>query len=106
VGGGWQSCCSWSEIPWWKIKWERVHCRDATASSVVSRVRGEILAYCQAVAVKRYSSMRNWLFGLPGRIICEQSPCCKRKWLECSWICSSTVSPLFGLGWVLLRTLV
>jgi hypothetical protein len=33
--------------------------------------------------------MRNWLFGLPGRILCEQSP----WWLlVCSWLCSLSVS--------------
>jgi hypothetical protein len=33
--------------------------------------------------------MRNWLFGLPEGIICEQSPWCQRKWWACSWLCSS-----------------
>jgi hypothetical protein len=35
--------------------------------------------------------MLNWLFGLPGRILCEQSPWCLRKWWACSWRCSSPV---------------
>jgi hypothetical protein len=31
------------------------------------------------VAVKPHSSIRNCLFGLPERIVCEQSPWCKNK---------------------------
>jgi hypothetical protein len=38
-------------------------------------------------------NLRNWLFGLPGRIICEQSPWYQRKWWACSWLDSSPVSP-------------
>jgi hypothetical protein len=57
------------------------------------RFRGEVFAYFHTVAVKRHSSMRNWLFGLPGRILCEQSSRCQRKWWACSWLCSSPVSP-------------
>jgi hypothetical protein len=53
---------------------------------------GEVFAYFHAVAVKRHNSIRNWLFGLPGRILCEQSPC-QIKWWACSWLCSSPVSP-------------
>jgi hypothetical protein len=37
--------------------------------------------------------MRNWLFGLQGRIIYDQFPWCQRKWWTCSWLCSSPVSP-------------
>jgi hypothetical protein len=36
-----------------------VRCRDATASSFVVNVRGEVFAHFHAVAVKRNSSMRN-----------------------------------------------
>jgi hypothetical protein len=43
-----------------------VCCCDATASSFVAKVRGEVFAYFHAVAVKCHSSMRNLLFGLPG----------------------------------------
>jgi hypothetical protein len=46
-------------------------CLDATASSFVARVRGEVFAHFHAVAVKRHSSMRNWLFRLLGRILYE-----------------------------------
>jgi hypothetical protein len=35
--------------------------------------RGHVLAHVHAVAVKRHSSMRSRLFGLPGRTLCEQS---------------------------------
>jgi hypothetical protein len=34
-------------------------CRDATASSFVAKVRGEVFAHFHVVAVKRHSSMRN-----------------------------------------------
>jgi hypothetical protein len=37
--------------------------------------------------------MRNWLFGLPGRILYEQSPWYRREWWACSWLRSSPVSP-------------
>jgi hypothetical protein len=35
-------------------------------NSQVAKDRGEVFAHFHAVAVKRHSSMRNWLFGLPG----------------------------------------
>jgi hypothetical protein len=54
----------------------------------------KILAHFHTVAVKHHSSMWNWLFGLPGLIICEQSLWCQRKWWACSWLCSSPVSRL------------
>jgi hypothetical protein len=49
-----------------------VSCCDATASYFVAKVWAKS-AHFYAFAVKRRSSMRNWLFGLPGRILCEQS---------------------------------
>jgi hypothetical protein len=72
---GWrrQSCCFWSKIPWWKRKCEGVSCRDATARSFVAKFRVEIFAHFHAVVMKGHSNMRNWKFGLPGRILCEQS---------------------------------
>jgi hypothetical protein len=36
--------------------------------------------------------MRDWLFGLPERILYEQSPWCLRKWRAFSWFCSLPVS--------------
>jgi hypothetical protein len=36
-----------------------VRCRDVTARSFVAKVRGEVFAYFNSVAVKRYSSMRS-----------------------------------------------
>jgi hypothetical protein len=65
-----------------------VRCRDARAWSFVGKVRGEIFAHLHGVSVKRHSSMRNWLFVLSERIICEHSPWCQRKW----WARSSPVS--------------
>jgi hypothetical protein len=93
VGGEWKSCCFWSEIPCWKRKGETVNCCDETVSYFVTKVRGEVLAHFHAVAVKRHSSRWNLLFSLPGRILCEQSLWCQRKWWGCSWLCSSPVSP-------------
>jgi hypothetical protein len=34
---------------------------------------------------------------LQARILCEQSPRCRRKCWACSWLFSSPVSPIFGL---------
>jgi hypothetical protein len=48
--------------------------REVTASSLVANIRGEVFAHFQAVAIKRHSSIRNGLFGLPGRILRVQSP--------------------------------
>jgi hypothetical protein len=62
-------------------------------SSFVAEVRGEVFAYFHAFSVKHHSIMRNGLFGLPGRILCEQSPWCQRKLWSCSWLYSSPVSP-------------
>jgi hypothetical protein len=66
-----------------------VRWRDATASSFAAKVRGEVFTRFHAVAVKRHGSMRNWVFGLPGRILCEQSSWCQRKLRKCSWLCTS-----------------
>jgi hypothetical protein len=71
---GRQPRCFWSQIPWGKRKCEKVRCRDATASSFSAQVREEVFAHFYTVAVNRHSSMRNCLFGLSGRIPCEQSP--------------------------------
>jgi hypothetical protein len=43
----------------------------------VAKVLVEVFAHFHAVAVKRRSGIRNWLFGLSGRILCEQSPWCQ-----------------------------
>jgi hypothetical protein len=81
------------KIPLWKRKCVKVRCSDATASSFVAKVWGEVFAHFHAFAVKRQISMRNWLSGLPRRVLYEQSPWCKRKWLTRSWLCSSSASP-------------
>jgi hypothetical protein len=64
---------------------ETMHCCDTTASSSVAKVWCEVFAHFHASAIKCHSSMRNWLFGLPGR--------CQRKWWACPWLCSSPLSP-------------
>jgi hypothetical protein len=53
---------------------EKVRFRNATASSFVAKVRGGGFSHFHTVAVRGNSSMRNYLLGLPGRILCEQSP--------------------------------
>jgi hypothetical protein len=93
VGWGRQSYYFWSKIPWLKRKCTTVRCRNAAASSFVFKVRAEVFARIHAVAIKRHSSMRNWLFGLPGRILCKQSPSCQRKLCACSLLFFSPVSP-------------
>jgi hypothetical protein len=42
-----------------------VHCRDATASSFVAKVRSKVFVHFHALTIKHHSSMRNLLFGLP-----------------------------------------
>jgi hypothetical protein len=57
----------------------------------------------KSLHILRFSSMRNWPFGLPGWILCEQSPWCQRKWWACSWLCPSPVSPFsvsVSLDWL------
>jgi hypothetical protein len=61
----------------WCFRWKRkcdTVCCDATSSSFGAKVQGEVFAHFHVVAAERYSSMRNRLFGLPGRILCDQSP--------------------------------
>jgi hypothetical protein len=63
------------------------------SNGLFAKVRGEVITHFHAVTRKRHN-MQNWLLGLPGRILCEQYP----WWLfACSWLCSSLVSPFFGL---------
>jgi hypothetical protein len=42
---------------------------------------------------RSHSSTWNWLFDLPGWVLCQQFPWCQRKWWACSWLFSSPVSP-------------
>jgi hypothetical protein len=63
------------------------------ASFFVAKIWYEVFAHLQAVSALPHSLIRNWLFGLPGRILCEQYPWCLRKWWACSWLCSSPVTP-------------
>jgi hypothetical protein len=91
VGGERQSCCFWATAPWWEKKCKTVLCRDATASSFIGKVWGKVFAHFLAVAVEGQGSMRNWLFGLPKLIICEQFPWCQRKCWACSWLFPSPV---------------
>jgi hypothetical protein len=71
-----------------KKKCEIACCCDATASSF------DLVLYVFTVTIKVTVVCGT---GLPGRILCEQSPWCQRKWWACSWLRSSPVSP-FGLS--------
>jgi hypothetical protein len=51
---------------------EKGNVSQCFASSFVAKLRGEVFANFHAVTVKRHSSMRNRLFGLPALILCEQ----------------------------------
>jgi hypothetical protein len=46
----------------------RKEMRDATASSFVAKVRGEVFGHFHVVAVKHHSSMRNWLFAFQDKL--------------------------------------
>jgi hypothetical protein len=57
-------------------------CHDTTASSFVTEVRGYVFANFHTVSVKRDSSMRNGLFGLPGQIFLLTIPSMLKKMLS------------------------
>jgi hypothetical protein len=61
------------KILWWKRECETARYHDATASFWLPKFNAKSLQFHE-VTVKHHSSMRNWLFGLPGWILCEQSP--------------------------------
>jgi hypothetical protein len=79
-------------------KCETVRCCDATVSSFVTKVRGEVFSHFRAVAVKRHSSVREWLCGLPERIISGKSPWFHRKIISMLLILLFTSLAFFGLG--------
>jgi hypothetical protein len=79
---GRQSYCFWQKIPWWKRSARRCIVMMQQPVLLWPKFPSEVFAHFHAVAVKRYSSVRNWLFGLPGRILCEQPLWCQRKWLH------------------------
>jgi hypothetical protein len=96
------------KVGWWKRKCENVRYHDAMASSFVAKVWDSLHTF-HIATVKCHSSMWNWLFGLPERVLCEPSPWCQRKRWACSWLCSSpvlhfsvSVSSDFPLGGLLL----
>jgi hypothetical protein len=68
-----------------------------------AKVRCEDFANFHSFTVRHHNSMRNRLFGLPGRIKCEQSPSCQRKLWACCWHESSLVSHIFILYIYLLK---
>jgi hypothetical protein len=66
-------------------------CEDF-APNFVAKVWGEVFAHSHTFAIKHRGSIWNWLFELPGRIFCEQSPWCQRKLWALSWLCCLSVS--------------
>jgi hypothetical protein len=60
----------------------------------VAKVWGEVFTHFHAVTVKRHSSTWNLMFGLTGRILCEQSHWCQRKW-ACSWLSIGRIVALY-----------
>jgi hypothetical protein len=85
-------------VPWWKWKCETVHYRDSPASSFVAKVLGEVFARVHACTVKRYNSMRNWLFCLLGWLLWEYWPWCGRKIMSMLLALLFIRLALFGLG--------
>jgi hypothetical protein len=59
---------------------------------------GEVFAHVHAVAIKRHSSMQNWLFGLPGRILCEQCLLMSKKMMSMLFSLLFTCLTFFSLG--------
>jgi hypothetical protein len=92
VGGGWQSCCFSSKIPWWKKKvWDSA-LPWCTSQFYGAKVWGEVFTHFHPVTVNTINI--DWL-------VCRKNslwiiPWCQRKWCACSWLCSSLVSPLFA----------
>jgi hypothetical protein len=56
-----------------KFPGEKGSVRHATTNSFVAKVQGEVFAHFHELTTKHHSSMQNWLFGLLGQILCEQS---------------------------------
>jgi hypothetical protein len=80
--------------PWWK---EMVQCFYATASSLLLPKFGTKSSHIFTVTIKSHSGMRNWQFGLPWQILCEQSPIFQRRQWACSWLCFTPA--LLLLSW-------
>jgi hypothetical protein len=49
--------------------------------------------------LRSHSSIQNWLFGLPGRILCEQSPLMSKKMMSMLLTLLFTCLVFFGLPW-------
>jgi hypothetical protein len=86
------------KIIWWKRKCETVRCRDATVSNFVAKVLAEAFSYFNGIAVKCQSSMRNWLFGLPGWIICELVNLMSKNMISMILTFVFTCLTFFGFG--------
>jgi hypothetical protein len=64
VGGGWQPFCVSPETTGGGRKCEKGRCHGEATRSVLAKVRGDVFAGFNAVAVKRRSRTRNSQFGL------------------------------------------
>jgi hypothetical protein len=92
VGWGWAMLFFGKKFPWGDTKQEMVCHLIQQPVVLLPRPRVDS-SHIFAVTLKD-RSMHNWLFVLSGRILCEQSTWCQREWWSCSWLCSSSVSPL------------
>jgi hypothetical protein len=97
VGGGTGVMLCLVTCPLWRRKCGTVRCYDATASSFVAKVQGEVFSHFHTFTVEDHSSMRNSLFGLPERILYEQSPWYEGKWWACSRLLLFTCLAFFCL---------
>jgi hypothetical protein len=93
VGGG-RRPCFWLKIPWGERKCETVHCGDATV-----RLSPKFGPGCSHIFMKLHGSVRNWLFGLPGQILCEQSiPLMSKKMMNMLLVFFFTCLVFFSLS--------
>jgi hypothetical protein len=70
---------------------------DEKRSSTRCFVRGKVFARFCAVTVKRHRSIWNLLFGLPGQILCGQSPLMSKKMISMLLTLLPTCLAFFGL---------
>jgi hypothetical protein len=94
VGGGQQSCWFCQKFPDEKGSVRR--CVVVMQQPVL--LSPKFASKSSHIAVKCHSSMRNWLFGLPTRSLCEQSPWCQKKTMSMLLTFLFTFLAFFDLG--------
>jgi hypothetical protein len=82
---------------WWKRKCETVRCRDATASSSVVKIRGEVYAHFQAYNVTEVLGID--CAACQDELFVNNHLDVIIKWWACSWFCFYTCLALLGLPW-------